>query len=59
MAALNSGATAALINQITANQTAIGEKITAPNAPAQDQYLKWNGSAWVAASLPIYNGGVT
>lgn len=59
VAALNSGATAALIAQITVNQTAIGEKITAPNAPALDQYLKWNGTAWVAASLPIYNGGVT
>ena len=58
VAALNSGATAALIAQITANQTAIAGKITAPNAPAQDQYLKWNGSAWVAAALPIYNGEV-
>lgn len=58
VAALNSGATAALIAQITANQTAIAGKITAPNAPALDQYLKWNGTAWVAASLPIYNGEV-
>lgn len=38
LAALNSGATAALINQITANQTAIGQKYTKPagGIPASD-----------------------
>ena len=53
VAALNSGATAALIAQITANQTAIAGKIDAPNAPALGQFLKWTGTAWVAASLPV------
>lgn len=33
--------------------------IAAPASPASGQYLSWNGSAWVAASLPVYNGGVT
>lgn len=36
----------------------IDKKITAPASPASGQYLSWNGSAWVAASLPVYNGGV-
>lgn len=33
--------------------------IAAPGSPASGQYLQWNGSAWVAASLPVYNGGVS
>jgi hypothetical protein len=36
----------------------IDKKIAAPANPAAGQYLSWNGSAWVAASLPVYNGGV-
>ena len=36
----------------------IDKKIAAPASPAPGQYLSWNGSAWVAASLPVYNGGV-
>ena len=36
----------------------IDKKITAPASPESGQYLSWNGSAWVAASLPVYNGGV-
>lgn len=33
--------------------------IAAPSSPTSGQYLTWNGSAWVAASLPLYNGGVS
>ena len=33
--------------------------IPAPSSPTTGQYLSWNGSAWVAASLPIWNGSVT
>ena len=33
--------------------------IAAPVSPTSGQYLQWNGSAWVAASLPVYNGGVS
>lgn len=33
--------------------------IDAPSSPTIGQFLSWNGSAWVAASLPVYNGGVS
>ena len=33
--------------------------IPAPSSPSSGQFLSWNGSAWVAASLPTYNGGVS
>ena len=33
--------------------------IAAPVSPSYGQYLSWNGSAWVAASLPLYDGGVS
>ena len=33
--------------------------IAAPNSPTSGQYLSWNGTAWVATTLPIWNGGVT
>lgn len=33
--------------------------IDAPSSPTSGQFLQWNGSAWVAASLPTYNGGVS
>lgn len=33
--------------------------IAAPVSPSSGQYLIWNGSAWVAASLPVYSGGVS
>lgn len=39
--------------------TALDDKITAPSSPSSGQFLLWNGSAWVAASLPVYNGGVS
>lgn len=34
-------------------------KITAPASPTTGDYLKWNGSAWIATGLPVYNGGWT
>lgn len=40
-------------------QNALNAKIAAPNSPTTGQFLSWNGSAWVAASLPVYNGGVS
>lgn len=40
-------------------QSALNAKIAAPNSPTTGQFLSWNGSAWVAASLPVYNGGVS
>ena len=73
VAALNSGATAALIAQITANQTAIAGKYTKPAAgiPASDlaagviPTVPTNVSAFTndagyltLATLPIYNGEV-
>lgn len=33
--------------------------IAAPVSPSSGQFLSWNGSAWVAASLPVYTGGVS
>ena len=39
--------------------TAAEGAITAPSSPTTGQYLKWNGSAWVADTLPLYNGGVS
>lgn len=33
--------------------------IQAPSSPSSGQFLQWDGSAWVAASLPVYNGGFT
>lgn len=33
--------------------------IPAPSSPTSGQFLSWNGSAWVATSLPVWNGGVT
>ena len=33
--------------------------IPAPASPTSGQYLSWNGSAWVATSLPVYSGGVS
>ena len=40
-------------------QNALNAKIAAPSSPTTGQFLSWNGSAWVAASLPVYNGGVS
>ena len=33
--------------------------IEKPSTPTSGQILQWNGTAWVAASLPLYNGGVS
>lgn len=33
--------------------------IPAPSSPATGAYLVWNGTAWVAQTLPVYNGGVS
>lgn len=33
--------------------------IAAPVSASNGQFLGWNGSAWVAASLPVYSGGVS
>ena len=74
VAALNSGATAALIAQITANQTAIAGKYTKPAAgipasdlaagvipsvPTKTSELQNDSGFLTLATLPIYNGGVT
>ena len=32
--------------------------VAAPSNPASGQFLKYNGSAWVASSLPVYDGSV-
>ena len=37
----------------------LGNKISAPSSPTSGQFLKWNGSAWVASDLPVYSGGVS
>lgn len=34
-------------------------KIDAPSNPSTNDFLVFNGSAWVAASLPVYSGGVS
>lgn len=33
--------------------------IASPSSPTSGQFLMWNGSAWVASNLPVYNGGVS
>lgn len=55
--AVNSGATTAKINQIAANTTAISGKITAPSSPASGAFLVWDGSAWTAQTLAVWQGG--
>ena len=35
-----------------------GDDASLPTASASGQVLTWNGSAWVAQSLPLYNGTV-
>ena len=51
------------ISGTLSNQTdlanALADKISAPSSPTSGQFLSWNGSAWVAASLPVYTGGVS
>jgi len=32
--------------------------IAAPASPSNGQFLSWNGSSWVAVSLPLYDGSV-
>lgn len=74
LAALNSGATAELIDQITANQTEIGKKYTKPSGgipasdlaadvipsvPTKTSDLTNDSGFLTLATLPIYNGGVT
>lgn len=46
-------------SDVTELKSAITGKISAPESPTTGQFLSWNGSAWVAASLPLYNGGVS
>ena len=46
----------------SAVQTSLGKAdaaIPAPSSPTSGQFLKWNGSAWVASDLPVYSGGVS
>lgn len=46
----------------SAVQTSLGKAdaaIPAPSSPSIGQFVSWNGSAWVAASLPVYSGGVS
>lgn len=33
--------------------------IPEPANPSNGQYLVYNGTAWVAQSLPVYDGGVS
>lgn len=40
----------------TATQTALDAKITAPSSPTAGQFLVYNGSAWVAQTVPNANG---
>lgn len=40
----------------TATQTALDGKITAPSSPTAGQFLVYNGSAWVAQTVPSANG---
>lgn len=50
------------INSVTLSGNKSGADIgliDAPSSPTTGQFLSWNGSAWVAASLPVYNGGVS
>lgn len=47
LAALNSGATAQ-------NIAAIADKIDKPSNPASGAFLVWNGSAWVAQTLAVW-----
>jgi hypothetical protein len=40
----------------TATQTALDAKITAPSSPTAGQFLVYNGTAWVAQTVPNANG---
>ena len=40
----------------TATQTALDGKITAPSSPTAGQFLVYNGTAWVAQTVPSANG---
>lgn len=48
----------ALSSDITLTSSDVGA-IANPSTKTAGQFLSWNGSAWVAASLPIWNGSVT
>jgi len=55
--AVNSGATAAKINQIATNTTAISGKITAPSSPSVGDFLVYGASGWTAQTLAVWQGG--
>ena len=50
--------TGAVVLSIPSSASDVGA-IPAPASPTSGQYLSWNGSAWVATSLPVYSGGVS
>ena len=35
----------------------ISDKITSPTSPASGAFLVWNGTAWVAQTLAVWQGG--
>ena len=53
----SSAGTLALVSQIPTVASDIGA-IPAPSSPSSGNVLTWNGTAWVAQSLPIYDGTV-
>lgn len=50
--------TGAVVLSIPSSASDVGA-IPAPQSPTSGQFLSWNGSAWVATSLPVYSGGVS
>ena len=48
----------ALSSDITLTASDVGA-IANPSSKTSGQFLSWNGSAWVATSLPVWNGSVT
>lgn len=50
--------TGAVVLSIPSTASDVGA-IPAPQSPTSGQFLSWNGTAWVATSLPVYSGGVS
>ena len=49
----------AVCDELTSLKSDLNGKLSAPSSPTSGQYLKWNGTAWVASDLPVYSGGVS
>ena len=44
-------------DEVIANAAAVAGAIPAPQSPASGAFLVWNGSAWAAQTLAVWQGG--